>query len=241
MEAIWTKWRELTPQSLLLRLLLAMVIGGVIGLERGRKRRPAGFRTYMLVCVGAALTMILGQYQSLLQNTLAVANAMETAPKTDMTRFSAQVINGIGFLGAGTIVMTGRRQIKGLTTAACLWTSACMGLAAGAGFYECVAIGLVLVFICVRILPVVEAFLVENARNMCIYVEFKSLANIRDVITFLKSRNYHIYDVEIDPGNWNAVRNPSGIFSVRLTSRQHHSQILADIADVCDIRAIDEI
>ena len=67
METMWMEWRELTPHSMLLRLMLAMLIGGVIGLERGRKRRPAGFRTYMLVCLGAALTMLLGQYQSLLQ------------------------------------------------------------------------------------------------------------------------------------------------------------------------------
>lgn len=241
METMWTEWRELTPHSMLLRLMLAMVIGGVIGLERGRKRRPAGFRTYMLVCLGAALTMILGQYQSLLQDTLETAQSAGNASGTDITRFSAQVINGIGFLGAGTIIVSGRRQIKGLTTAACLWTSACMGLAIGAGFYECVAIGLVLVFLCVRVLPALEAFLIENARNMCIYVEFKSLGNVREVIAFLKSRNFHIYAVEIDPGSRDAARNPSGIFSIRLKDREHHSQILADIADTCDIRAIDEI
>lgn len=241
MEIVWTQWRELTPQSLLLRLMLAMMIGGVIGLERGRKRRPAGFRTYMLVCVGAALTMILGQYQSVLQDTLNAAQGMAAGFRTDMTRFSAQVINGIGFLGAGTIIMTGRRQIKGLTTAACLWTSACMGLAVGAGFYECVAIGLVLVFLCVRVLPAVESFLMENARNMCIYIELKSLKDVREIIEFLKSRNFHIYAVEVDPGSRDATRNPSGTFHIRLKERQHHSQILADIAEACDIRVIDEI
>lgn len=241
METMWMEWRELTPHSMLLRLMLAMLIGGVIGLERGRKRRPAGFRTYMLVCLGAALTMLLGQYQSLLQDTLEATQSMAEASRTDITRVSAQVINGIGFLGAGTIIMSGHRQIKGLTTAAGLWTSACMGLAVGAGFYECVAIGLVLVFLCVRVLPALESFLIENARNMCIYVEFKSLENVREVIAFLKSRNIHIYSVEIDPGSRDTMRNPSGIFSIRLKDRQHHSQVLADIADVCHIRLIDEI
>lgn len=241
MEPILDQWRDLTPQSLLLRLLLAMVIGGVIGMERGQKRRPAGFRTYMLVCLGATLTMILGQYQSRLQDFLDVAYNVQAASKTDVTRLSAQVINGIGFLGAGTIIITGRQEIKGLTTAACLWTSACMGLAIGAGFYECVFIGLILVFLCVRILPGLEGFLMENARNMCIYVEFKTLSNVRDVITFLKERNIHIYAVEIDPGSRDISRNPSGIFSIRLKRKQHHSQILADIAEDCDIRVVDEI
>lgn len=241
MEIIQIEWRELTPDSVLLRLMLAMLIGGVMGLERGRKRRPAGFRTYMLVCLGAALTMLLGQYQSLLQDTMDAVRTTGATSRTDVTRFSAQVISGIGFLGAGTIITSGHRQIKGLTTAAGLWTSACMGLAIGAGFYECVAIGLILVFLCVSVLPVLESFLIENARNMCIYVEFRSVENAREVIAFLKSRNIYIYSVEFDPGNRDSVQNPSGIFSIRLKDRQHHSQVLADIADACNIRLIDEI
>ena len=107
-----------------------------IGLERGRKGRAAGFRTYMLVCLGAALTMLLGQYEFEMLNFHW--QSLSGGQTTDVTRFSAQVINGVGFLGAGTIIVTGRQEVKGLTTAAGLWASACVGLAIGAGFYECV-------------------------------------------------------------------------------------------------------
>lgn len=125
--------REMNFVSVMFRLILAMVCGGMIGLERGRKRRPAGFRTYMLVCLGAALTMLLSQYEFAMVMGPWKDIAVELGMKTDVSRFGAQVINGIGFLGAGTILVTGRQQVKGLTTAAGLWASACTGLAVGAG------------------------------------------------------------------------------------------------------------
>ena len=132
--------RELTYFAVGLRLLSALVMGGILGLERGMKNRPAGLRTYMLVCVGSCLIMMTNQY---------IFQATGTG---DPTRMSAQVISGIGFLGAGTIIVTGKQQVKGLTTAAGLWASACVGLAIGAGFYECVILAFVLVFLVVRIL-----------------------------------------------------------------------------------------
>ena len=125
--------REMSAVSVLLRLLLAMLFGGLIGLERVRKRRPAGFRTYMLVCMGAALTVILSQYEFYMVTHEWTELAAEIGLRTDVSRFGAQVINGIGFLGAGTIIVTGKQEVKGLTTAAGLWASACMGLAIGAG------------------------------------------------------------------------------------------------------------
>ena len=128
--------REFHFASVMLRLLLAMIIGGCIGLERGRKRRPAGFRTYMLVCLGAALTVLLSQYEFTMVQGPWRELAQQIGIKTDVSRFGAQVINGIGFLGAGTILVTGHQQVTGLTTAAGLWASACTGLAVGAGFYE---------------------------------------------------------------------------------------------------------
>ena len=115
--------REMNFVSVMFRLILAMVCGGMIGLERGRKRRPAGFRTYMLVCLGAALTMLLSQYEFAMVMGPWNGIAQELGMKTDVSRFGAQVINGIGFLGAGTILVTGRQEVKGLTTAAGLWAS----------------------------------------------------------------------------------------------------------------------
>ena len=117
--------RELHFASVVVRLALAMLLGGCIGLERGRKRRPAGFRTYMLVCLGAALTVLLSLYEFTMVTGPWSDICAEIGIKTDVSRFGAQVINGIGFLGAGTILVTGRQQVKGLTTAAGLWASAC--------------------------------------------------------------------------------------------------------------------
>lgn len=151
-------FRELNIASVLLRLVLAMAFGGMIGLERGRKHRAAGFRTYMLVCLGSALTSILSQYLFVQLGTVWVEIAVTTGKQVDVSRLGAKVYSGIGFLAAGTIIVTGRQEVKGMTTAAGLWASACMGIAIGAGFYECVIIAFVLMFLCIHFLPVVEVY-----------------------------------------------------------------------------------
>ena len=232
--------REFHMASVLLRLFLAMLFGGLIGLERGRKRRPAGFRTYMLVCLGAALTMLLGQYFSLMLSN-QWQNAAQTALQTDVARFGAQVINGIGFLGAGTIIVTGRQEVKGLTTAAGLWASACMGLAIGAGFYECVVLGLALIFLSIRVLPVIEAAIVENARNMNIYVEFQSLDDVGAIINRIKLLGIQIFEVDIERGSENRFRHPSAVFTIRLQKQQPHTMVLTAISELETVFAIEEI
>ena len=145
MLAVFDSLREFTPLSLLIRLCVALVFGGMIGLNGTRKQRAAGFRTYMLVCMGAALTMLISQYFFIMLQTQWKDLADEMNLTTDVSRFSAQVINGIGFLGAGTVLLTGRQEVKGVTTAAGLWASACMGLAIGAGFIECFIVGFIFI------------------------------------------------------------------------------------------------
>ena len=120
--------------DMLLRLGIAAFCGGIIGIERGKRRRAAGFRTHMLVCVGAALTMVLGTYLHVMI-TGGLWPLDPTYYRTDVSRFGAQVINGIGFLGAGTIIVTNRQEVKGLTTAAGLWVAAGIGMAIGGGLY----------------------------------------------------------------------------------------------------------
>lgn len=228
-------FRELNTASVLLRLALAMLYGGMIGLNRGRKRRPAGFRTYMLVCLGAALTMILGQYENYILNTLW---AGPYSQRTDISRIGAQVINGIGFLGAGTVLVTGKQEAKGLTTAAGLWASASMGLAIGAGFYECVVLVFLLIFLVVWLLPRLEIFIVEKSRNINIYVEFSSLDDIGQIIACIKACHSNIYDIEINRDK-DMIR-PSAIFSIRLEERMPHTKLLADIAAMDCIYSIEE-
>ena len=232
--------RQINLGSVLLRLTLAMLFGGMIGLEREQKRRPAGFRTYMLVCLGAALTMLLSQYEYMMMETRWAAQAAAVGIRTDVSRFGAQVINGIGFLGAGTVIVTGRQEVKGLTTAAALWASACMGLAIGAGFYECVILGFLLIFLATKVLPPIENAVIELARNMNIYVEFQSLENIGAIIGRIKSQDAQIYEVDIDRGREEKFRNPSAVFSIRLNHRQAHTQVLAAISEVEGVYAIEE-
>lgn len=233
--------RELNTASLILRLALAMILGGAIGMERGRKGRAAGFRTYMLVALGAALTMCLSQYEFYMVTHDWLTLSTAIGLRTDVSRFGAQVINGIGFLGAGTIIVTGRQEVKGVTTAAGLWASACMGLAIGAGFYECVGLAFLLIFISIRLLPYIEGFIIENTRNMNIYVEFQSLDDVGAIIGRIKSQNVQIYEVDINHGRAERSENPSAVFSLRLNQKIPHEQILAAIADLDNIRTIDEI
>ncbi len=120
--------------GLLVRLLLAVFCGTCIGLERSAKNRPAGFRTHILVCLGACTASVTGHFLYLGLDL-----------PTDVTRLSGQVITGLGFIGAGTIIVTKKMTIKGLTTAAGLWTTGIIGLALGSGFYEAGILGTALV------------------------------------------------------------------------------------------------
>ncbi len=233
--------REMTFLSVVVRMCLAQLLGGLLGLERIRKRRPAGIRTYMLVCIGAALTMILGQYHAgMLSSQWSDAVAI-TGIKPDITRFSAQVINGIGFLGAGTVLVTGKQEVKGLTTAAGLWASACMGIAIGAGFYECVILGFLLIFLCNRVFPYIETAIVENARNMNIYLEFDSLDDIGSIIGCIKSMDTHIYEVDIDRGHQSQYLRPNATISLRLNKRKTHAKLILALSKLECVYTIDEI
>ena len=111
--------------TIILRLCLAAILGGLVGVDREKKRRAAGLRTHILVSLGAALVMVTSEYLFFEYQGLT---------NLDPARLGAQVISGIGFLGAGTIIRHGE-SVKGLTTAASLWAVSCIGLAAGSGFY----------------------------------------------------------------------------------------------------------
>ncbi|MEI3504545.1 MAG: MgtC/SapB family protein [Anaerovoracaceae bacterium] len=132
--------------SVSLRIFLAFIFSGIIGLERGANRHPAGFRTYILVCIGATLAMITNQFM------------LQTFGTGDPARLGAQVITGVGFLGVGTIIITGKNKIRGLTTAAGLWSAACLGLALGIGFYSGAVIAAIVIFISLALLPKLENY-----------------------------------------------------------------------------------
>lgn len=241
MLTILDPYRQLSFASVALRLVLAMVLGGLLGLERVRKRRPAGFRTYMLVCIGAALTMILSQYEMTMLQTSWAEIAAKIGVKADVSRFSAQVINGIGFLGAGTIIINGKQEVKGLTTAAGLWASACMGIAIGAGFYECVLLAFALIFLCNRVLPSIEHSVRDKTRNINIYLEFESLDNVSKILGCIKSVGANIFEVDIDRGHKDQLVYPSATVSLRLHKRRTHAKLILALSELECIHTIDEL
>ena len=216
-------------EAVLFRLMLAVICGGIIGFDRGRKRRPAGFRTYMIVCVGAALTMLISQHLFYRGYT------------TDLSRLGAQVVSGIGFLGAGTIVVTGRQQIKGLTTAAGLWASACMGLAIGAGFYFGAAVGFLLVLLTMTLLSKIEGKVIASARNMNVYVEYNSSSDIGIIIDGIKKLGVKIYDIEIRRSKATEGVYPNSIISLKLPKGMPHAVLMAEIASTSGVRSIEEV
>lgn len=182
---MWEYLQEINVVSVTLRLLLALICGGIVGIERGQKKRPAGFRTYMLVCMGSALVMITGQY------------LIDIYPNTDLTRMGAQVISGIGFLGAGTIIVTGKRQVKGLTTAAGLWAVACLGLAIGIGFYQGAIISCVLIFVVLTFFHQIETRLGQKSKDINFYVELKKATDVGELLTLAKENGMRVLNVEI--------------------------------------------
>lgn len=175
---------ELSLVTVLLRLLLAVLCGGAVGLERERKGHPAGFRTHILVCVGAVLCMMTNQY------------LLRFIGSTDTARLGAGVLTGISFLGAGTIMVTGQRQVKGLTTAAGLWASAAMGLAIGVGFYEAALIACVVIFIVERALQNVSRQR-QRVKHMELYLELCDTHALGELIATLRSRSLKAEDVDI--------------------------------------------
>ena len=241
MASVLSYLRELNIVTMMLRILLAVLCGGLIGLERERKNRPAGFRTYMLTALGATLTVLLSLQLDQMLHGPWRALAESIGATQDVSRFGAEAAKGIGFLGAGTILVTGRQEVKGLTTAAGLWASACMGLAIGAGFYECVVLCTVLIFLCMRFLPAFENYLVEKARFINIYVEFRSLDDLGSIISRIKSQGARICDVDINRGRTERSINPNAVFAIRLQQKQPHTQVLTAIAALDSVYTIDEV
>lgn len=185
METLLRYFQELNMGSTFLRLMLAALFGGVVGMERGRRKRAAGLRTHMLVCIGAALVMLTNQYIT------------AGIPGADPTRLGAQVISGIGFLGVGTIIVDRQQQVRGLTTAAGLWTCACMGLALGSGFYSGALIAFFFILGTIVTLDRLERYVINKTKLLDVYAEFETHADINLVIDAITGRGIQVVQVEI--------------------------------------------
>jgi putative Mg2+ transporter-C (MgtC) family protein len=220
---------DLNSVSICLRLLLALLLGGIIGLERGASRHAAGFRTHILVCVGAALAMLTNQY---------IVEAFQGA--TDPARMGAQVITGVGFLGVGTILVTSSKKIRGLTTAAGLWASACLGLAAGIGFYEGALLAGIIIFISLALLPRLESYFYRRSGVVNLYVEVTSFEGFKSFMDSLSGHGIQIIETDL---NYPHALTPGGLafsLSVKLP-RAMRSEKAVDLLETSpDVSFIEE-
>ena len=218
--------RDITTVAVLVRLLFAMICGGAIGIEREHKRRTAGFRTHILICLGAAMTTMVSQF--LLR---------EMHLYTDIGRLGAQVIAGIGFIGAGTIIVTKRRQVKGLTTAAGLWTCAIIGLAVAAGYYEAAILATVIILLAEIFFSRFEYWVLDNARNINIYVEYSGTDNLDSVIRMLKTYRVIILDLEITKSGANSC----AIFQLQLPKKLSHDKLMTVVSTSEGVISVEEL
>lgn len=218
--------QHLTSQAVVLRFLLSILFGGVVGMERTRKRRAAGFRTHILVCLGATCVMMTGQFM------------FENMGGTDPARLGAQVISGIGFLGAGTILVTGAHQIKGLTTAASLWASACMGLALGIGFYFGAFMMCIAIFAVMTLFNVVQNRYIERTNALRVYALFEAPHNVNEFLEICRQKDVFVDDFE-------PTRSPVGnsvamLFMLHIDDKRSHEEVVDMLSECSGLVAIEE-
>jgi len=220
--------REVTYLAVALRIFAAVIIGGILGMERGMKNRPAGLRTYMLVCVGACVVMLTNQY------------IYQVFGSGDPVRMGAQVVSGIGFLGAGTIIVTRRNQIKGLTTAAGLWSAAGVGLALGIGFYEAAIVGTVAVFFVMTLLQRMDNKLHRRSRQLEAYIELSSIS-LGDFLRTMREADIEVSDVQREFGEEESDGTRAYIATLKGKTRKNHQELMEKVLEIPGVEFVEEL
>ena len=227
--AITEFFEEMTLFSVIARLILAAAMGSLVGMERAHKRYAAGIRTFALVCLGASLATVTSLY-------LAFVGSGEV----DVARIPAQILCGIGFLGAGTIIVTDRKQVKGLTTAAGLWLTSAMGIAIGAGFVWAALACLVLVLITNYLMYYMTKYVENHTRTIEIYVEIER-KQVESLLRLIREKGYLILSIE-------RRKEPSIIdedialrIEIDMLKKYYHPQLVDDIMGMEGVHYIEEI
>lgn len=209
--------REITYLAIALRIFSAVILGGLIGLERGLKNRAAGLRTHMLVCVGSCLIMVTNQF------------IYQVTGSGDPVRMGAQVISGIGFLGAGTIMVTRRSQVKGLTTAAGLWTAAGVGLALGIGFYEAAVIGSLAIFVVMTLMQKMDNRVHRKTKDFDLFVELSPTLSFGDFLRKMRELEIEVAEVQKESSADADSGNRAYLLAMRTKVRRLHMDVLEEI------------
>jgi putative Mg2+ transporter-C (MgtC) family protein len=215
--------------GLIFKLILACILGGIVGYEREHTNRPAGFRTHILVCVGAALVMVTSEY---------IFRVYHGQANVDPARLGAQVISGIGFLGAGTIIREGF-NVKGLTTAASLWAVSCVGIAAGIGFYEGAIVATILIYVTLIMLKKMEDSFSKKSIYKVVYIQsIDKPGQIGEIISAFNNNNIPLKRVEFinEDNDKNIYIKVMAKFPVRLSS----SNVLNDLHNIEGIYKVHE-
>ena len=216
---------EFNEVSVAVRLVLAAVMGGVIGMERGATKHAAGLRTFMLVCLGAALAQIIDM------------RCVMRYGSGDPMRLAQGVINGIGFLGVGTIVVTGRSHIKGLTTAATLWTTAVLGISIGSGYLYSSVLTFALIMIVIRVMAGISRKQMQHNRLLRVKVEFDENDGTRSVIAYLREHGYRISEMDKKKQDNNILLS----LDIDLGKRINHDKIIEELDRLEEVDFVTEI
>ena len=231
---LWKEMLEIAQgwslEALIIRMFWAMLVGTLIGIDREMKNRSAGIKTHVLVCIGAALVMMTSQY-------IQVAFP---EVKADLNRIGAQVISGVGFLGVGTIIVTGKNQVRGLTTAAGLWACACCGLAVGIGFIEGTVIALIFIMFTLKVLNLLDVRIHKNAKILDIYLEFENNKAVRQFTEDMHGLEVKISGFELAKSPIKG-EGPSAIISLTVDDRKLRPVMLDTLRAMEYIRYAEEL
>lgn len=223
-----TRFSEWTLQNIFVRMIVSLVIGIVIGIDRGAKRRGGGARTTITVCLGATMVMLLEQYLE------------ELYPeRLDISRIAAQVISGVGFLGAGSILVSGH-QIKGLTSAASIWTCACIGLAVGIGFVDGAVFLTAIWLVGVHMVPYIEEKIYKYSRYMTLYVEVEDGKAITNVSRLFKENNCYMDSFYVDKPKAKG-QHFQIVVTLRMQRKMNREEFLRSLQRLKGVMSVDEI
>lgn len=218
---------EFNTFSVVIRLVLSCIFGGIIGLEREQKRHSAGFRTFTLVCLGSALS------------TIANIHLCYTTGSADTSRIAAGVVSGIGFLGVGTILVTQKNQVRGLTTAACLWVTGCLGIALGSGMIFVSVFAFALIYLTVSVLQHFSVYVAAHNRIITLYVEIEKEEDLDRFLAYIREKEYSILTIEkrkeqLGRGHFSVV------IEMDLMKKRVHTDVVHELGKVQGVFYIEE-
>lgn len=222
--------RDITVISIFVRLLLSVLCGGLIGMEREFKRRSAGFRTHILICLGAAMTTLTSEFLFLNMHYYL-----------DISRIGASVVAGIGFIGAGTIVVTRHQRVKGLTTAAGLWTAAIVGLAFGAGFYEGGIAATLLILLAELVFSKWEYLMLDHAPTVNLYLEYRDKDCLEAVLQEFRSRGIKVISLEITRTAESDEHGSCALFMLQLNKKIQPDVLMELLRDMQGVIRAEEL